>query len=55
MRPYIAFYKGKTIEIQASSSYSAQVAAAKLLKVSEKNRYRVTVKLLDIVHSTSDL
>jgi hypothetical protein len=55
MRPYIAFYKNKTIEIQASSSYSAQVEAARILKVSEKNRYLITVKLLDIVHSTSDL
>lgn len=54
-RPYIAFYKDKKVEVYATSSYAAQVAAAKLLKVSEKNRYQVSVMLADVVHSTSDI
>lgn len=36
-RPYVCFFKEKRVEVCATSSYSAQVAAEKLLKVSEKN------------------
>jgi len=54
-RPYVCFYKEKRVEVYATSSYSAQVEAAKRLKVSEKNRYQVSVMLADVVHSTSDI
>ena len=55
MRPYIAFYQNRKIEVFAVSSYAAQQEAAKLLKVSDKKRYLITVKLADISHSTSTL
>jgi len=55
MNTYKAFYKGKTVEVTASSSFEGQEKAAALLKA--KKRYEVTVVLLakgdDIVtHST---
>jgi len=53
MRPYKAFYKGKTTEVQAESSYDAQQAAAKFFKA--KKAYEVTVMLLDVEHSTGAL
>jgi hypothetical protein len=43
MRKYVAFYRGKSIEVWAPSSYSAQLEAAKLLKVGLK-RYLITFK-----------
>jgi hypothetical protein len=49
MRPYIAFYKGKKVELQANSSYEAQTLAAKMLKV--KKSYEVSVMLADVVHT----
>ena len=49
-RPYIAFYGSKKIEIHATSSYAAQQEAAKQLKVPEKKRHQITVKLADITH-----
>ena len=48
---YIAFYKGKKIVVQASTSYEAQCIAAKQLKV--KKYYDVTVMRADIEHSTA--
>lgn len=54
-RPYIAFYGNKQIEVTATSSYEAQCKAAKVLKVSEKKRYLITVKLADVIHSTASL
>lgn len=50
IRPYIAFYGSKKIEVYAASSYAAQQEAAKQLKVPEKKRYQITVKLADITH-----
>lgn len=55
MRPYIAFYQGRKIEVLASSSYAAQQEAAKILKVSDKKRYLIVVKLADVIHSTASL
>lgn len=52
-RPYMAVYKGKRIEVQATSSYEAQLQAAKLFKA--KKSYEVDVYLLDVVHSTGSL
>jgi hypothetical protein len=54
-RPYLAFYGNKQIEVVATSSYAAQVKAASLLKVSDKKRYLIIVKLADVIHSTASL
>ena len=43
MFTYIAFYKGKQIEVKASRSYDAQLLAAKQFKA--KKSYDVTVIL----------
>ena len=43
MFTYIAFYKGKEIEVKALSSYNAQLAAAKAFKA--RKSYDVTVML----------
>lgn len=46
MRPYIAFYRGKQIEVQAESSYAAQRKAAAIFKA--KKEYEVSVLLADV-------
>jgi len=51
MRAYQAFYKGRTLEVQAESSYQAQQLAAKLFKA--KKAYDVSVLLCDVTHSAS--
>jgi hypothetical protein len=43
MPSYIAYYKGKQVKVEASSSYAAQIEAAKMLKA--KKSYQVTVVL----------
>lgn len=43
MFTYIAFYKGKQITVNASTSYEAQLTASRLLKA--KKSYEVTVML----------
>lgn len=53
MRPYIAFYKGKQLQVEAASSYEAQQKAAKLFKA--KKSYEVTVMLADVTHSTQHI
>ena len=45
MNNYVAFYKGKRIEVQAATSYEAQVKAATRLKA--KKAWDVTVVLAD--------
>ena len=55
---YIAFYRGKQIEVYAPTSYEAQQLAAKQLKA--KKSYEVTVMLAEkdgqqVVHSTGGL
>ena len=50
---YIAFYKGKKIVVQASTSYTAQCIAAKQLKA--KKYYDVTVMRADVEHSTASI
>ena len=55
MRPYICFYNGKKIEVRAESSFAAQKEAARILKVSEKNRYKITPMLADVEHSTANI
>jgi len=46
MRPYIAWYKGKRIELEANSSYEAQTKAAKAFKA--KKAFDVNVMLADV-------
>lgn len=58
MNGYKAFYKGKSIEVHADSSYEAQQNAAKTFKA--KKSYDVTVVLCElgnkqVVHSTSNI
>lgn len=45
MNGYIAFYKGKRLEVYAETSYQAQVKAAKEFKA--KKSYDVTVMLAE--------
>lgn len=58
MNGYIAFYKGKKLEVHASTSYEAQKKAADQFKA--KKSYEVTVMLAEkdgkqVTHSTTDL
>lgn len=57
MNGYIAFYRGKQIEVHAASSYEAQTKAAALFKA--KKSYEVTVVLAErggeaVVHTAMD-
>lgn len=45
MNGYVAFYKGRRIEVYAESSYKAQQEAAKQFKA--KKSYEVTVVLAE--------
>ena len=45
MNGYIAFYRGKQIEVYAATSYEAQQKAAALFKA--RKRYEVTVVLAE--------
>ena len=49
MHTYIAFYKGKQIEVQADSSYAAQKIAAERFKA--RKPYEVSVYIADVVHT----
>ena len=56
MNGYIAFYKGKQVEVYAETSYQAQEKAAAMLKVKPAKSYDVTVVLAErngkqVVHS----
>lgn len=53
MRTYHAFYRGKTFELQAETSYAAQQAAAKHFKA--KKAYEVTIVLADVPVNTASL
>ena len=46
MNGYQAFYKGRTIEVKADSSYQAQLKAALIFKA--KKSYEVTVVLCEV-------
>ncbi len=47
MNGYVAFYKGKRIEVYANTSYEAQGKAQKVLKVRDSQRYNITVVLAE--------
>ena len=56
MNGYIAFYRGKQIEVLADSSYEAQTKAASIFKA--KKTYEVTVVLAEkqgqqVIHTAS--
>lgn len=58
MNSYKAFFKGKTTEVKANTSYEAQQLAAKFFKA--KKSYDVTVVLVEkagesVTHSTSSI
>lgn len=53
MRNYRAFYKGRTYDLAAPSSYEAQCLAAKYFKA--KKSYEVAVVLLDVPVDTCAL
>ena len=58
MHGYVAFYKGKRIEVRADTTFAAQKIAAKIFKA--KQTYQVTVMLAEkngepVIHSTASL
>jgi hypothetical protein len=58
MNGYIAFYRGKQLEVFADSSYAAQQKAAALFKA--RKAYEVTVMLAEldgkqVAHSTGGI
>ena len=55
LRPYIVLgpKEGQRVELHAKSSYAAQEAGAKLLKV--KKSWQVSVYLADVTHNPSIL
>jgi len=60
MNGYKAFFKGREIEVRAETSYRAQLEAAKVLKVKDKDRHQITVVLCEkadgesVVHVAAD-
>ena len=58
MNGYIAFYRGKSLNVQADTSYQAQQKAAALFKA--RKSYEVTVVLAEkdgqpVVHKPEEL
>lgn len=53
MRPYRAFYNGRTFDLTADSSYNAQLLAAKHFRV--KKAWNVAVVLMDVALDTGSL
>lgn len=53
MRTYVAFYKGRQIQVVADSSYKAQLQASALFKA--KKSYEVTVVLADVEIDTASI
>jgi len=58
MNGYLAFYKGKQIEVHAATSFEAQTKAATIFKA--RKQYQVTVVLCEksgeqVTHSTASL
>lgn len=51
MRPYICFHKGKRVEVQALTSYQAQLLAVTAFKLKPTKRHEVTVMLADVIHA----
>ena len=47
MNGYIAYYKGKKIEVRADTAYKAQLEAAKQFGVRAQDSWKVTVVLAE--------
>jgi len=45
---YVCFYKGKRYEVQANSSYAAQLHLAEQLRVQKNKSYLINVVLAEI-------
>jgi NOL1/NOP2/fmu family ribosome biogenesis protein len=52
-RTYQAYYRGRTIQIQAQSSYQAQIRAAEIFGA--RKSYQVSVVLADVPVDTASL
>ena len=48
MNGYKCFYKGKSLDVFAQTSYEAQTQAAKLFKVAPSKQYMVDVYLCEL-------
>ena len=44
---YLCTYKERTKEVYANTLYEAQIKAASLLQVLDKNRYKISVSLCE--------
>ena len=58
MNGYIGYYRGKQVEVEATTSYGAQQKAAKLFKA--RKAYQVTVVLVSkgdvpVFHTTAEI
>lgn len=52
-RTYLAYYRGRTIQVQAPSSYEAQQKAAR--EFGARKSYQVSVVLADVPVDTASL
>ena len=52
-RIYLAYYRGRTIQVQASSSYQAQLLAAR--EFGARKSYQVSVVLADVAVDPASL
>ena len=50
--PFIGFYKGKKVAVEAPTSYDAQQIVAQLLNVKKSQHHMITVMRSDVEHST---
>ena len=53
LRPYIAFYNGRKIELWARTSYAAQLRAITEFNAPKSKHHMVHVHLADIAHTSS--
>ena len=52
-RTYQAYYRGRTIQVEASSSYQAQIRAAEIFGA--RKTYQVSVVLADVPIDTANI
>ena len=52
-RTYQAYYRGRTIQVDASSSYQAQIRAAEIFGA--RKAYQVSVVLADVLIDTASI
>lgn len=55
MKPYVAFYNGKRVEVHAINALQAQSEAAKVMGVTEKKRHKITVMRADVTHDPAGI